>query len=181
METTFFYVFAGNKSSKYEEGYYSNENSQTLDEKLLAAFIKLKNETEGDIKVVINPNDYDRIRRIFDISKLPAFGISDIDLELDKNNVVDKLPNLPSRFNIFKRSKRRKMLESSKFFPKVERSILDHSNDKEKIFFFIRDLHFSNKDQNLNEVIKAINKTANEIIGKKAAAAISEVKKKFLG
>src|SRR5688572_25146348 len=94
---SFFYVFADDSTELVERDKSpkksisrSETNQQTIDDEVIEAFQKISRSLSKEAKVTFNPND--TIRKMFGILNLPAFGISDLDLEI----VGDKWSEKPT-------------------------------------------------------------------------------------
>lgn len=181
---TFFYVFIGREVTdnprsdlKQRTG---NMQAMSLETIIEFAFEKFAQGFSKEAIVKVNPLRFHDLRNAYGISQLPAFGISDVDLS-DKAFMGSKPRGLPSRLEFWRRAERKRMLQSGKFLPKVERRILEQYADVDRLYHLVCDLHIANLDQGLAAVALKIEKEILSIGGKKLLNAIVTGKRQFFG
>lgn len=187
---TYFYVFVD--SSRHREQSASPDQSQaepvegsaheaqsSRDSIVSSAFERFARNYASEAQVNINPNKYHDIRKAFGVQKLPAFGVSDLDLS-SLDALYPEPQNLPSVWNPVGFRERNRILNSGKFLPKVERAIISLYSTADSLYNFIRDLHLKNLDEGLSGVAQEVEDEVLAIRGKKFLDAISLGRKVFL-
>jgi hypothetical protein len=186
---TYFYVFVDRSTNANystslgaadQRTESENSASNSLDSTVALAFERFADEFSHEAQVEINPKDYHSIRTAFGIGKLPAFGISDLDLT-SQPSLPSNPPKLPSRWNLLRRGERKKILASEKFLPMVERTVVSRYPKVDDLYHFIRDLHFANIDRGLGGVSQKIEREIEAIGGEKVLGVVSIGKKIILG
>jgi len=166
---TYFYVFADSQSTPQSQ--LPDETAEvTPDRAVQQAFERLSREQHSNATVYTNASE--DLRRVLGIESLPAFAINDSELPCD-GSLRDKPPNLPS---IWKFRKRKRILESGQYVPKVEREIISLYKTSDSLYQFVRDLHLKNIDHGINAVSHKIENEVRKLVGRKAAKLIALTK-----
>jgi hypothetical protein len=129
-----------------------------------------------DVVVKFNPSI--DLRRALGIKSLPAFAISENELNLD-GSLQNKPENLPSIWNLLKFRKRKRILESGMCVPTVEREIISLYKTPDSLYQFVRDLHLANTDSGIVEAGRKVESEARRVAGNKIARTITVTRKIF--
>lgn len=178
---TYFYVFVDKPRNGIEINFlpYSEASTEKpLDSTVADAFHRFAGEFDREAAVEVNPDRYDDLRRAFGIQELPTFGISDLNLA-EENRLAPNPSKLPSRLNPFSIKERKRILESGKYLPKVERLVISRYRNPDDLYHFVRDLHIVNIDQGLIGVAQKIERKILENGGEKLLSAVTIGKKVF--
>ncbi len=166
---TYFYVFADSQSSPQSQ--FPDELAEvTPDCAVQQAFQRFSREQHSDATVYINISE--DLRRVLGIESLPAFAINDSALPCD-GSLRDKPPNLPSMWKFWKR---KRILESGQYVPKVEQEIILLYKTSDSLYRFIRDLHKKNTDHGIKAVIDKIESEVRRNAGRRGAKLITDIR-----
>jgi len=167
---TFLYVFAD--SSTFVEAKGTSTEKTAPDVALRLAVERLRENGRDEIVIVTGPSK--AVRRSLGIKSLPAFALSDRDLE--KDGFLDKpQPKLPNA--LLHPFKRREALKAATFIPTVEREVVCLYESPDALYNFIRDLHIKHLDEDLAAVGSKIEGEVRRLGGRRLMKVVSIGKK----
>lgn len=171
---TYFYIFMDRDSNNCTSNREDTDET-TPDRAVQQAFNRLSKQY-SNAEVCFNASD--ALRRALGIESLPAFAISDSKLPID-GSLRDKPTNPPSVWNLLKFRERKRILESGKHVPTVERAIISLYKTPDRLYQFVRDLHLKHLDRGIVEASRMVESEVRKIGGRKLLNAVALTKKVF--
>lgn len=157
----------------------TSSQNQSLDTIIVQAISRLESMFTPQVEIIWHEPADHAARRLFEISQLPALGITDIDFSATTGELLERPPNLPAGWKFWRRAERKRALAEGSYTIKLERPLLAHLKDDEQLFFLVRDLIGIYDDRGLQGVAASVDSQIKAAFGAKAMKTIAAARKVF--